>query len=70
MGAIAEKLDKEILKSTSEPIIITLVAMLMKQFLGNLLKFYYQNHAHTRARAHTHTHRYIYIYNVINNRII
>ena len=58
IGAIAEKLDQEILKSMSEPIIIILAAMSMKQFLGNLLKFYYQNHA------------YIHIYNVINNIII
>ena len=45
-GAIAEKFDEEILKSMSELVIITLVAILVKQFLDNLLKSYYQNHTY------------------------
>ena len=45
-GAIAEKFDEEILKSISEPVIITLATMSVKQFFDNLLKSYYQNHAY------------------------
>ena len=58
-GATTENFDEKILKSISELVIIALTAMSVKQFLGNLLKPYYQNHAY-----------YIYIYYVINNKII
>ena len=41
---MVERLDKDVLKSMTESIVIALVATSVKQFLGNLIKLYYQNY--------------------------